>query len=265
MSFPKVPDIDPKIDISLCDAVNLLLTSIAMEEISLSRLMDAEHDKIESILALCREKSCTPGDVLLVNKSADSMLRDVIKLEMLLQFKQENICGLVPCTTTQTTTTTSTTTTTTCSAACPPCCGCCLMGTGSGCVSNGGDPLCGQRASLHAFFPCGAGERSLRYRVGGGGESLHFYAAGREAEAGGVNCREGMFAARGTGTLTRSCLEGAEQKEQAAYALRVRTGPCGQLAFHVRIFSGCGACIFHDSGWIPSAGRGADLCMGTCP
>ena len=41
MSFPTIPDITPDIDIDFCDAVNLLLSSIALEEISLSRLMDA--------------------------------------------------------------------------------------------------------------------------------------------------------------------------------------------------------------------------------
>ena len=40
MSFPNIPDIDPYINITFEDAVNLLLTSIAMEEMSLSRLME---------------------------------------------------------------------------------------------------------------------------------------------------------------------------------------------------------------------------------
>ena len=51
MSFPNIPDVDPAIDIDSCHAINLLLASIAMEEISLSKLMDAERDKIQYALA----------------------------------------------------------------------------------------------------------------------------------------------------------------------------------------------------------------------
>ena len=40
MSMPKIPNITPRINITLEDSVNLLLTSIAMEEISLSKFMD---------------------------------------------------------------------------------------------------------------------------------------------------------------------------------------------------------------------------------
>ena len=109
MSFPTIPDIAPVIDMDSCDAVNLLLSSIAMEEMSLSKLMDAEHDKIQYVLDRCQHGGCTLHDVTEVNKSAEDMIKTIIKLQMLLQFKLEDVLTI----STTTTSTTSTTTTTT--------------------------------------------------------------------------------------------------------------------------------------------------------
>ena len=50
MSMPNIPDIDPDINITSEQALNLILTSIAMEEMSLSTLMDAESEKIRYVL-----------------------------------------------------------------------------------------------------------------------------------------------------------------------------------------------------------------------
>jgi argininosuccinate lyase len=66
MSFPNVPDINPCIDIKQEDAVNLLLTSIAMEEMSLSEFKSIspvfEQDIYEVIsLTTCVNKRTTIG------------------------------------------------------------------------------------------------------------------------------------------------------------------------------------------------------------
>ncbi len=45
MSFPNIPNISPTIAITREDAINLLLTSIAMEELGLSHIFDAEGGK----------------------------------------------------------------------------------------------------------------------------------------------------------------------------------------------------------------------------
>ena len=113
MSFPKIPDINPNINIDLEDAINLLLISIALEEISISELMDAETKKILAVLDGCKHKDILIDDVIGINKSVDHTIKDIIKLQMLLQFKLENIIEIIPTTSTTTTTTTSTTTTTT--------------------------------------------------------------------------------------------------------------------------------------------------------
>ena len=125
MSFPNIPDINPYINIKFEDAINLLLTSIAMEEVSLSKLMDAETKKILCVMDNCNCHDCKHNDcnhkdylihdVIEINKSVDNTIKNMIKLQMLLQFKLENIKELLPCTSSTTTTSTSTSTTTTCS------------------------------------------------------------------------------------------------------------------------------------------------------
>lgn len=113
MSFPNIPDIIPKINITFEDSINLLLTSIALEEISLSDLMDAEKNKILYVLKDCKHKDSLLHDSIAVNKSVNDTIQNMIKLQMLLQFKLEHVKEMIPSTTTYSTSTTSTSTTTT--------------------------------------------------------------------------------------------------------------------------------------------------------
>ena len=41
MSFPNIPDVDASVDISTEDSVNLLLASIAFEELGLAHIINA--------------------------------------------------------------------------------------------------------------------------------------------------------------------------------------------------------------------------------
>lgn len=93
MGMPNIPDMKPKIEISFEETITLLLTSIAMEELSLAHIMNAEAEKIQEIVkAPCSNKL---GELICINKSVDRMMRDVIKKEMLLEFKFENILELI--------------------------------------------------------------------------------------------------------------------------------------------------------------------------
>lgn len=113
MSFPNIPDIIPKIDIDFEDAINLLLVSIALEEISISELLDAETKKLLTVLKQCEHNNFSVEDVKDINKSINQTLINIIKFQMLLQFKLENVIEIIPTTTTTTTSTTTTSTTTT--------------------------------------------------------------------------------------------------------------------------------------------------------
>ena len=93
MSMPTIPDIKPKIEITIEETIRLLLASIALEELSLAHIMNAEAEKIQEVV------KCPGGnklnDLLCIDKSVERIMRDVIKKEMLLEFKFENILELM--------------------------------------------------------------------------------------------------------------------------------------------------------------------------
>lgn len=91
MSLPNVPDITPRITLKREEVIHLLLTSIAMEEISLSHIMNAEGEKIQRLLE--RDNVCVE-DMLRINKSVERMMRSIISKQILLQFKFDNILEL---------------------------------------------------------------------------------------------------------------------------------------------------------------------------
>ncbi len=116
MSFPNIPDVDATIDITIEESVNLLLASIAFEELGLAHIINAEAEKIQYVLGTLEgqtplETPPTIEDLLEINNSVDKTLRNVIKKQMLLQFKLEDTISISTTTTTTSTTTTTTTTT----------------------------------------------------------------------------------------------------------------------------------------------------------
>ncbi|HWR19666.1 MAG TPA: hypothetical protein VN608_08585 [Clostridia bacterium] len=93
MGMPNIPDIKPEIEITFEETIKLLLASIAFEELSLAHIMNAEAEKIQEVV------KCSGGkldSLLIIDESVERILRDVIKKEMLLEFKFENILELLP-------------------------------------------------------------------------------------------------------------------------------------------------------------------------
>lgn len=165
LSMPNIPDISSDNDISLEQAVNLLLTSIAMEEISLSKLMDAETDKIKYVTQMHGQRNT--DDLLSVNSSVNTTIMNMIKLQMLLQFKLENVERLLPpkppcppppkppcpCPPEQ---------------QCPlphkPCC--CISGRACGCICHSSGEFSGAEAMLRAdIFSNATANNLLSYTV----------------------------------------------------------------------------------------------------
>ena len=103
MSQPSIPDINPDITIDREDAINLLLASIAMEELGLAHIINAEGEKIQAAIGTLRDDqdNSIPAlahcidDLLAINSSVNSTLKTVIKKEMLLQFKLENVIDII--------------------------------------------------------------------------------------------------------------------------------------------------------------------------
>lgn len=116
MSFPNIPHVIPSIDVKRNQAINLLLASIAFEELGLAHIVNSEAEKIQFVIGtlVCQSPHPPPtfDELLLVNRSVEKTLRSVIKSQMLLQFKLEDVLN-IPNESSSSSTTTSTTSSTT--------------------------------------------------------------------------------------------------------------------------------------------------------
>ncbi|HDX9578045.1 TPA: HYR domain-containing protein [Bacillus pseudomycoides] len=93
--------VTPTNPISTGKSVPLLLASIAFEELALAHIMNAEAEKLQFVLGtLTPARTLTPSvitlsNLLTVDASVQRTLRDVIKKEMLLEFKFENVFDFI--------------------------------------------------------------------------------------------------------------------------------------------------------------------------
>lgn len=98
MSQANIPNITPTITISRTDVINLLLASIALEELGLAHIINAEAEKIQYALGTLPGLSpaATLGEILAVNDSVQDMLDLVIKKELLLESKLKQVIKTIP-------------------------------------------------------------------------------------------------------------------------------------------------------------------------
>lgn len=92
MSMPDFPAENLKI--SCEQALNMLLGSIAMEELALSHIMNAEGEKLQYILGTLPGAPCscvTPKEVLQVNRSVSDLLEKVSYNQLLLKGKLQQV------------------------------------------------------------------------------------------------------------------------------------------------------------------------------
>ena len=101
MTFPNIPDINPIEGLDAEQVALLLLASIAFEELGLAHLINSEAEKLQGAIGTlvddqgklvnAKIKAESLQELLKVNKSVEKMLQSIIKKEMLLQFKFENV------------------------------------------------------------------------------------------------------------------------------------------------------------------------------
>lgn len=91
VSLPNIPDIKPKISLERCKTIELLLSAIALEEISLSHLLNAEAEKLQYFL---KKQTFCINDFIKLNQSINHTLRTVIKSQIILHFKLEDTISL---------------------------------------------------------------------------------------------------------------------------------------------------------------------------
>jgi len=68
-----------------CQAITDIIESVALEQTALSHILNAEGEKIQKIVANARSGE----ELLAVNKSVQSMVNSITRLEMVLQAKLE--------------------------------------------------------------------------------------------------------------------------------------------------------------------------------
>ncbi len=93
MSLPSFPNVDPPIQRE--DAVNQILSSIAMEELGISHILNAEGEKLQYILGTLPGLSgpaATVKDVLNANGSVKDLLETATQNQLLLKSKMQ--CAL---------------------------------------------------------------------------------------------------------------------------------------------------------------------------
>ena len=97
MSLPSFPTVDPPIERE--DAVNQILSSIAMEELGLSHILNAEGEKLQYILGTLPGLSGPPAtvsDVLAANESVRSMLETAVQNQLFLKEKMQGALTASP-------------------------------------------------------------------------------------------------------------------------------------------------------------------------
>lgn len=68
-----------------CQAITDIIESVALEQTALSHILNAEGEKIQKVVLFARSEE----ELLAVNKSVQSMMNAVTRLEMVLQAKLE--------------------------------------------------------------------------------------------------------------------------------------------------------------------------------
>lgn len=100
MSMPEFPLPNP--DLTCEQALNMILSSIAMEELALSHILNAEGEKIQHVLGIssgtprCLSCPADTGEILAVNKSVTALLEMVMQNQLILKNKMEKVLEYLP-------------------------------------------------------------------------------------------------------------------------------------------------------------------------
>ncbi len=96
MSMPEFPKPNP--DFTQEQALTMILSSIAMEEVAFSHIINAEGEKIQYILSKTSVDGCPADlkDVVTVNKSVTDLLEVVLQNQMILKNKMDRVLEYLP-------------------------------------------------------------------------------------------------------------------------------------------------------------------------
>jgi hypothetical protein len=80
-------------NVSPCQAITDLIESMALQEAGLAHIINAEGDKIQEALQM---RNVCIQDLIALNESVADTLAKIVKLEMVLEFKLEEL-GKLQC------------------------------------------------------------------------------------------------------------------------------------------------------------------------
>ncbi|SDC43425.1 hypothetical protein [Shouchella lonarensis] len=98
MGQPTMPNFTPDIALSRDQVINLILASIAMEEMGLAHIINAEGEKIQYVLGTLNGVTGPPPtiqQVLSINESVGEMLDTIFKKEIMLDSKLKSTIDLL--------------------------------------------------------------------------------------------------------------------------------------------------------------------------
>ncbi|NBI29968.1 hypothetical protein [Chengkuizengella marina] len=96
MTLPNFPNFDPKITVDREKAIDLLLTSIAMEEVGLSHIVNAEGEKIQAVVESFKQSDHSDiTNLVYINTNVADTLKRVIQKQILLDFKLDDVKELI--------------------------------------------------------------------------------------------------------------------------------------------------------------------------
>ncbi|MBA2872913.1 hypothetical protein HNQ85_003228 [Anoxybacillus calidus] len=96
MSMPKIPKMSHRPDKE--EVIIDLLESIALEEVALSHILNAEAEKIQAFVGNCLDFPTKPNnhEIIKFNRSVQDLIETVVMKEWLLLKKLENVMELIP-------------------------------------------------------------------------------------------------------------------------------------------------------------------------
>lgn len=96
MSLPELPTPDPCL--TRDQAINMILVSIAMEEMALSHVIEAESEKIKYTVDYLKKQDCCADidRILEINESATKLIETIMDIQMILKKKMNHALEALP-------------------------------------------------------------------------------------------------------------------------------------------------------------------------
>lgn len=96
MSQPSIPNITPIISLTKKETISLLLSSIAMSELAISHILNAEAEKIQSFVHHANQRHCMKtSDYIRFNSAVSKLVEDVNMEQWLSLNKMDRIISLM--------------------------------------------------------------------------------------------------------------------------------------------------------------------------